>query len=96
MQFSTVALFAAATAVVSAAETVTQTNQHTEVVTVIDSVCQSLGTACPNHSTSIPPPIVPTSSANATAHNVSTYEAGAGRPFAVGAVALVAGALLAL
>lgn len=80
MQFSTVALFAAAA---SAASVVTETDVASTLVTITS--CGSEVTDCPNKHHN-----------NDTAPTVSSYEAGAAKQYAAGAVALAAGALLAL
>ncbi|KAF3986714.1 hypothetical protein FT663_02574 [Candidozyma haemuli var. vulneris] len=83
MQFSTVATFAAAAAAVSAHANVTYvTDLSSTLVTITD--CGPEVTDCPaKHHPS-------------TVANVSTYEGAANKQFAAGAVALAAGALLAL
>lgn len=82
MQFSTVAIFAAAASAVSASANVTSvTDFSSTLVTITD--CGSEVTDCPAHQPS-------------TVANVSTYEGAANKQFAAGAVALAAGALLAL
>ncbi|KAK6201311.1 uncharacterized protein RJT21DRAFT_120360 [Scheffersomyces amazonensis] len=89
MQFSTVALFAAAAALVAA--DVTETDLSTTLVTLTE--CPETVTNCPARvSTSV------VAAQNiSSAANVSTYEgAGAKVQFAAGAAALAAGALLAL
>lgn len=78
MQFSTVAIFAAAAAAVSAANATTVTDVSSTLVTITS--CGPEVTNCPA----------------STAANVSTYVAGANKQYAAGAVALAAGALLAL
>lgn len=89
MQFSTVAILAASVASASAAvANVTVTNEHSTLVTITS--CGPEVTECPLHSSSVAPVN------GSTAHNVSTFEAGANKQFAAGAVALAAGALLAL
>ncbi|GEQ72743.1 hypothetical protein JCM33374_g6431 [Metschnikowia sp. JCM 33374] len=86
MQFSTFAILAA---VASAASTITETDLHSTMVTITD--CGPSVTDCPAHSSSL------VSSSNWTASaNVSTYHDAANKQYAIGAVALAAGALLAL
>lgn len=80
MQFSSLTLIAASAAAVSAFN-VTETNYSTQEVTI--SSCGPEVTDCPY--------------TNKTVHNVtSTFEGAAAKPFAFGAAALAAGALLAL
>ncbi|QEO24125.1 hypothetical_protein [Candidozyma auris] len=81
MQFSTVAIFAAAAAVSAHKNVTTVTDLHSSLVTITS--CGPEVTDCPAHHPS-------------TVANVSTYEGAANKQFAAGAVALAAGALLAL
>lgn len=82
MQFSAVTIVAASVAAVSAASVVTETDLQSTLVTITD--CGPEVTDCPaKHHPS-------------TVANVSTYEGAANKQFAAGAVALAAGALLAL
>ncbi|QBM89594.1 hypothetical protein METSCH_D06720 [Metschnikowia aff. pulcherrima] len=83
MQFSAVAILAA---VASAASTITETDSFSTLVTITS--CESTVTDCPaRHSTS---------SNWTTTASVSSYEGAANKQYAAGAVALAAGALLAL
>ncbi|SGZ56091.1 CIC11C00000005318 [Sungouiella intermedia] len=77
MQFSTVAIVAAAVASVSALNVTTETDVSSTLVTITS--CGPEVTNCP-----------------LTKANVSTWEGAANKQFAAGAVALAAGALLAL
>jgi hypothetical protein len=91
MQFSAVALFAAAAALVSA-DTITATESHSTLVTITD--CDSTVTDCPAKSTEAP---VSSSSNSTSPVPVSTAEgAGHKQHAAAGVAALAAGALLAL
>lgn len=86
MQFITVAIFAAA----AAASVVTETDVTSTLVTI---------TSCGPEVTSCPAKIASSSSVaahNSTVANVTTFEGSANKQFAAGAVALAAGALLAL
>lgn len=84
MQFTTVALFAAAAIAVNA-DTVTEVETESTLVTITD--CESTVTECPAHSTS---------AANTTAP-ISTYEGAAAKgQYAAGFAAVAAGALLAM
>ncbi|GEQ70341.1 hypothetical protein JCM33374_g4017 [Metschnikowia sp. JCM 33374] len=87
MQFSTFAILAA---VASAASTITETDTHSTMVTITD--CGPSVTDCPAHSSSL----VSMSSNWTASANVSTYHDGANKQYAVGAIALAAGALFAL
>ncbi|GEQ72588.1 hypothetical protein JCM33374_g6275 [Metschnikowia sp. JCM 33374] len=107
MQFSTFAILAA---VASAATTITETNMHSTLMTITS--CDPEVPDCPAHSTVMTvtscDPAVPDCPAHSTSAasivssnwtastNVSTYCDGANKQYAAGAVALVAGALLAL
>lgn len=84
MQFSIVALLSVVAS--ASAATLTETDVSSTLVTITD--CASTVTDCPAHSTSVYNYTAPS--------NVSTYEGAANKQFAVGGVALVAGALLAL
>ncbi|GEQ72442.1 hypothetical protein JCM33374_g6129 [Metschnikowia sp. JCM 33374] len=87
MQFSTFAILAS---VASAASTITQTDMHSTLVTITS--CGPTVTDCPAHISSLS-----VSSSNWTASaNVSTYHDAAHKPYAVGAIALAAGAMLML
>ncbi|KAI3404161.1 hypothetical protein KGF56_003061 [Candida oxycetoniae] len=94
MQFSTVTLIAAATAALVNADILTTTTKVETLVTITD--CGPTVSDCPashveeEHSTSI------IESPVEAPANVSTFEGAASKQFAVGAVALAAGALLAL
>lgn len=81
MQFSTVALFAAA----AVASVVTETDLSSTLVTITS--CGPEVTSCPAHVSS---------SAASNATNITTWEGAANKQYAAGAVALAAGALLAL
>lgn len=95
MQFSTAAIFAAAASVAVSASVVTETDYSSTLVTITS--CASDVTNCParEHSTSAAAESSVVSSSNSTA-NITTYEGAAHKQFAAGAVALAAGALLAL
>lgn len=86
MQFSVVALFAAA----AVASVVTETEDSTTTATITS--CGPEVTSCPAKS------VAPSSSApsNGTAPVVTSYEASGNRAQIAGAAALAAGALLAL
>ncbi|KAF3990704.1 hypothetical protein FT663_01549 [Candidozyma haemuli var. vulneris] len=87
MQFSAVTIVAASVAAVSAASVVTETDLQSTLVTITD--CGPEVTDCPAKSSLAP------HNHTATA-NVSSYEGAANKQYAAGAVALAAGALLAL
>ncbi|KAI5957750.1 hypothetical protein KGF57_003016 [Candida theae] len=94
MQFSIVALFAATAAIVNAE--ITQTVESTTLATITD--CGSHASSCPASTIAAQSSSAGngTAPSNGTAPGVSTFEAGAAKQYAAGAVALAAGALLAL
>lgn len=93
MQFSTVAFLAAASVV--SAVTVTETESTSTLVTITQ--CDSTVTDCPAASTTAADVSSSVVGNYSTPANISSaYEGAAARHYAVGGVALFAGALLAL
>lgn len=90
MQFSIVALLSVASLAV--AETVFETDVSSTLVTVTS--CASEVTDCP--AKTVAPASTSASNYTAPANVSSAYEGAANKQFAVGGVALIAGALLAL